>query len=95
MGDRTCLTCRHWTDITSQYDDTAAWGHPKLRWYDDGGEYRSEPMPDRWGECNKVDELDPQTRYCQFYVTDGSDYTAHLHTRETFGCNQWEGDGDG
>jgi hypothetical protein len=98
MGDRTCATCRHWTDITSQYDGME---HPRYA----AGEAINpelgnlytvrEPMPDRWGYCGKVDELDPQTKDCQFYVTDGSDYTAHLHTRETFGCNQWEGDGDG
>jgi hypothetical protein len=98
MGD-TCATCRHWTDITSQYDDSIY--HPR---YDSGKKevdpagYRNtvrEPMPGRWGWCAKVDELDPQTKDCQFYVTDGSDYTATLHTRETFGCNQWEGQADG
>jgi hypothetical protein len=92
MGDRTCATCRHWTDITSQYD---GWMHPEIREPapDDG--CRRVPMPGRWGDCGKVDGLDPQTKDCQFYVTDGSGYTATLHTRETFGCNQWEGQADG
>jgi hypothetical protein len=91
MGDRTCATCRHWTDITSQYD---GWAHPRFK-HEEEGETKYEPMQGRWGWCGKVDKLDPETRECRFYVTDASGYAANLHTRETFGCNQWEGDADG
>ena len=88
--DVTCATCKWWTDITTQYDDLDEWDrnfHPRMR---EGNFLDTEPMPGRWGVCTKADELGPRSFESQFYVTDGSDYMAHLHTRETFGCNQHE-----
>lgn len=86
FGKSTCATCKWWTDITSQYDEKTL-DHPRL----EGDVYsRGELMPGRWGECTKVDELGPSSVNTQFYVTDGSDYRATLHTRETFDCSEWE-----
>ena len=77
-----CETCQHW----------ATWGHNKLNDW---------PLPNL-GSCRKVikywealdwydddhnEELNEERRKdSKFLVQDGEDYSAHLFTRNDFGC---------
>lgn len=86
--DRTCSTCQWWKAYTSP----DAWEWPELR--DEHGDtvydenYLTTPAPGTWGECLKAAEFGP-SQSDRFYVVDGSEYKAELHTRGDFGCIEW------
>ena len=73
-----CANCVHW-----EHPWDAFYGSRKVP---------SEQHP-RWGSCKKIDMpgfgSDNVGEDVVAFVTDGSDYTADLHTREDFGCVLW------
>lgn len=74
-----CAGCAHWSPTQYQPDI-----RPDLDTKPD--DWMGEEAPGNWGYCQYAGEFGPRDTSNRFFVSDGSDYPATLHTRSDFGC---------
>lgn len=101
VSERTCATCKHWTQPTARtgyadaltYTGVATVGETWTPELSDRASSRTKEADLLYGECGAITlcadmSLDEDAPLAT--VRDASDYVATLFTQAAFGCAMWE-----